>query len=207
MLGVYLSNCGFNEGWLLTVNRVLHFLPFYGFGYFYKTKIEKNDVISNYKYFSIILLISLFIIYKNGGPLSYIQSFARYNNSYVFTPFFVGLLGIAFWLRVSKILEPAIGKSHFVNIIADNSYGIMIHHLSGCMLLKAVFSVLSLVIELNPKFDWGNFYTNVWYYYLPHDNTQFYILYLIVGIGFGIFMQKVENTFKNYIIKYKKACF
>ena len=49
-------------------------------------------------------------------------------------------MGIAFWLRMAKILEPSLGKGRWLNAIADNSYSIMVNQYLGFMVVKAGFA-------------------------------------------------------------------
>lgn len=72
------------------------------------------------------------------------SSFTNFNNGFVI-PYISSITAIAFWLRVSRLLVPAIGNSKFVRLIADNTYGIMVNQLVGFMCLKFVFYGLSCI--------------------------------------------------------------
>ena len=200
--GVTLSAHGYNNSWYLVLDRVLYFLPFYALGIIYK-KYEKYDKIDNIKYFSVILLLSLIIIYKYGSMPSVTPSWAKFYTSNVIKPFYTCMLGIAFWLRISKILTPAIGNSRTINLLANNTYTIMINHLAGFMILKSVFAILSKYTKYCSNFDLVSYKTNIWYFYLPHNLSQFLVLYVITGIIFSIIFQNfIKYLYKKFIYKY-----
>ena len=76
-------------------------------------------------------------------------------------------MGIAFWLRISKLLVPVLKNSKVVLFIANSTYYIMIHHFLGFMSIKTIFAFLNYFIGLFPDFNWIEYKTNIWYYYLP----------------------------------------
>lgn len=193
VLGIYLAEKGFAYSWWLVLVRMLYFASFYGLGTFYQRVLEKHDTLPGIVYFSIIGLLQLVVLYRFGGVPVYSPAwFNDFTNGPVL-PFIQGYIGIAFWLRVCRILEPVLGKNKYVNRIADNSFSIMINHLLGFMLVKTVFALLSKVTPLMQDFNWDAYKTDIWYFYLPHGTNQFLILYLIAGIVFPICLQKLVN--------------
>ena len=131
VIGVELSIKGYNVGYYLPLVRFVYFLPFYALGYYYRTVLEKYDCFDSIKYFTFIMMVCLLIVFIYGHPLTYEIVWCRNFNEGVLVPLFVPVVGIAFWLRISKIAEPAIGKSFVINILANNTYDIMIHHIMG----------------------------------------------------------------------------
>lgn len=202
ILGVYIASKGYNTGLYLVLVRFLYFLPFMGLGLFYKTVVEKYDNLSNLKYFSIIFSIALVVIYIVGKFPTYTPSWC---NNFVhgpFMPFIVGYLGIFFWLRIAKILSTVIGKSAFVNLVAEHTYSIMINQLMGFMLLKTFFAIINKLTGLCRNFDWKLYKNSIWYMYLPKELHHFRILYLVVGllfpIGLSILLNKIKNSCRNF---------
>ncbi len=188
-IGVILSNKGYDKNWFLVLDRVLYFLPFYSLGILYK-KYEQFDRLNNVVYFGIIFSIALVLIYHYNCMPPITPSWVTFNGMCCFTPFIEGILGIAFWLRISKILTPAIGQSKFINTIADNTYTIMINHCAGFMLLKTIFALISKYTEYCSNFNFSAYKTHIFYCYIPHNLTQFYVLYVIAGIIFSIVFQQ-----------------
>ena len=124
--------------------RTMFFLPCYEFGRFYKAVLEKKDTLNNVAYFAIIFAVQL-ILLTFCKDLEYTpSSFTKFNNGFII-PYISSITAIAFWLRVSRLLVPAIGNSKLVRLIADNTYGIMLNQLVGFMCLKFVFCGLSLI--------------------------------------------------------------
>ena len=191
LLGVFLAKKGLKSGWGLVLTRFLFFLPFYGAGMLYKNCLEKHDHLKNLPYFGIILASLIVILCIFNKIPYYTPSWMRGNSSLIFMPFLVGFLGVAFWLRVSRILTPVVGRSKLVNLVADSSYSIMINQYLGFMLVNTVFAVMSKFITLTPTFNWKLYKSKVAYKYLPNNNSHFLILYLIAGIAVPILIRKV----------------
>ena len=103
------------------------------------------------------------------------------------------LYGIAFGLRISRLLENALGKSKIVNIVADNTYSIMINQFLGFMVVKTVFGLLSKYTSMFPDFSMQEYKSEIWYFYVPKGITQFYIIYLVSGLAVPIIIQLAIN--------------
>lgn len=197
--GVYLSSKGYNTGWWLVFMRVFCILPFFGAGVLYRKVLEKHDNLSNIVYFSIVLFIDLLVLmYCRGTPEYSLAFCSGFDNIWV-EPYLVGFLGIAFWLRIARILEPVIGRSKGINIIADNAYAIMIHQLLGFMIVKTVFALVSKYTILCQDFDWVSYKTQIWNYYRPAGINQVTILYTVAGIVVPIFIQYLCLSLKKKI--------
>lgn len=189
------------NAWLL-LDRVLYFLPFFYFGRLYKTNLENIDKrIPNVSYFSALFVLQLIIIWKYKGPFVMGPSYFTCNvaNYNIWTPMIVGLIGIAFWLRVSNILVDSIGKNKLINLIANNTYSIMINQFLGFMLVKTIYYYITKFMNTG-HFNVDNFKSNIYYYYNPYGLKYFNILYLLAGIFVSILIQLCINR----IIKYSK---
>lgn len=104
-----------NGGWLVLA-KLLYGIAFYHLGHLYRTDLEKRDRISNFAYFGILFVIQYFLMVETDG-FPYIS---MWNGSIttmgknVVLPVAVALTGIAFVLRVSRILTPSLGDSRIV---------------------------------------------------------------------------------------------
>lgn len=196
IFGVYLASKGYNKGLYLVLVRSLYLLQFFAVGLLYKEYLEKYDKLNNLLYFMIVFSVALLLIFIYGKTPTYIPSWSNNYNNGPIMPLIVGLLGISFWLRVSKILVPIIGKSKIVNTIADSSYYIMIHQFIGFMMVKTVFYILYLITPRFNNFNINSFKTDIWYLYLPKDISQFEILYLIAGLLIPIIIKKLIEKSK-----------
>lgn len=209
LIGNQLACTGHLSGWWLVIVRSLYFVPFYGLGIYYKSTLEKFDKrIPSFWYFSFIFTVKLIITYIYGKMLSYTPSWCDNFTEGPVMPIVIGFLGIAFWMRIANILEPVIGRSKYINLIADNTYSIMINQFMGFMIVKTIYALLSKTITTFADFDWVSYKTNIWWYYVPKALRYTLIIYVIAGIVFSIVVQKVIDSMKTYLknkilIKYK----
>ena len=207
MLGTYLASKGYNKGWYLFLDRILYFIPFFSLGILYNKKLEKSDKLNNTIYFTIIFLIQLLIITINGKPVTCTPSWCNFNGN-VIMPFIVGTLGIAFWLRIAQILEPIVRNSRVVNIISENTFSIMVHQFLGFFAVNTIFAICSKFVPAISNFNWHRYKTDIWYYYLPNDIKQWYIIYLIAGIIVPLIisyiLEKLKDKITNNLIQNNK---
>ena len=196
LCGAWLSMNGYNTGWLLVLVRMLYFMPFFGLGMLYNAKLEKIEKVPNVIYFAIVFILQLAVITKYSGIVTYSASWCNdFDNIYM--PFIVGFLGIAFWLRISRILVPALKDSKYMNYIANNTFSIMIHQFLGFMLLKFIFSLGNRYFSLFPNFDWIEYKTNIFYFYLPGGIEQYTILYLLAGLMLPLAISYIVGCVKK----------
>ena len=198
ILGVYIASIGYNTGWYLVLVRSLYLLQFFAMGLIYNEYLEKYDKLNSLLYFGVLFAITMAIMFIYGKIPSYMPSWCNTFNDGPIMPLVVGVLGISFWLRVSKILEPAIGKSKVVNTIADNTYYIMIHHFLGFMFVKLIFYILYLVTPKFQNFNLESFKTDIFYAYVPKGIPQFKIIYLCAGIAIPLLIRKLVNKTKYF---------
>lgn len=202
LIGVALAKNGFNTSWWLVLTRFLFFLPFFGFGLIYKNYLEKRDNLRSIPYFAIIFLTLIVLLLIFNKTPTFKPSFMNsLENCPIFMPYLTGILGIAFWLRISRILTPVIGKSKLVNLLADNTYSIMINQLLGFTIVNTAFAALSKIVTLDPGFSWAKFKSSVMYTYLPNNNNRFAILYLIAGLLIPIVMQQIVTKTFRYCLR------
>lgn len=203
VLGILLANNGWLRTTKLFVVRALFFLPFFGLGGLYKVVLEKHDKLPSRWYFPLVLLGQLILILICGRIPTYSPSWCNDFIDGPFIPFLTGYLGIFFWLRIATILEPIIGRNKCVNLIADNTYSIMVNQYVGFLVVKTGYLLLHLAGCL-PDFQISEYLHNLWYFYLPGGYEQFNMLYLAAGILVPIGIQLLINKAKPYVIKPKK---
>ena len=195
--GILLANKGYNSfGWLF-LTRFLYFTCFYSLGYIYKVYLEKKDTFSSFWYFTIIIMIELLLILIYGHSPTYsIVGMFNFDNPVVSV--FAGILGIAFWLRVSRILSPVIGKSKYLNAVADNTFSIMINHELGFFILKLMFYFAAVLLPFMPEFPDEKLFVEYEYLYLPRGRG-FPVLYVFAGIAFAVLLQKALDFAVNAV--------
>jgi len=204
VFGIWLSHRGWGTGhasWPLVVTRFMTLLPFFGLGTLYKTKLERLDTLKNWLYFAIVIGLQLGLITYariKAIPMSGTPSWSTYYDTIITLG--TSITGIAFYLRIARILEPSIGKSKIVNKIADNTFIIMIHHLLGFWLVNLTFGLVLTMLHRG-HFDWGKFQTSIWYKYYPRGIAAFSVIYLVAGLGFPILLQAGIDKIKDIIRK------
>lgn len=200
--GINMACKGYNEvGVQLMFVRMAYFLPFFELGVIYKSDLEKYErKIPSFWYFSVIIAIKLAIALKYGEMPRYNPVWSKDFEQGPIMAVLIGYLGIAMWLRIATILEPAIGRSKPLNMIADNTYSIMMNHIAGFMIVKYVIGIVDNFVPLG--FDWALFKSDKWYYWLPDDNNKYFlIVYIAFGIVFSILIQMGINYIKQKIKK------
>ena len=203
--GVELAMHGLKDGWWLLTCKTFIFLGFLGIGRFYRTVIEKREPASHIKYFAAILLLQvplrIFFAKVYNYDLSLSLSWCL-PKDFILTgpvlPFLLGTLGILFWLRVCKILAPYIGKSRIVNLIGENTFSIMVHHLMGAMCLKFVLVAVVTTFSLSVSLDLQRIQNDIWYYPIFNSGRHLQILYLIAAITFSLFIKHIEKKLRAF---------
>ena len=192
IIGNQLAIQGHNKGWELMVVRLLHLLPFFGFGVFYRRVLEPvTKKLSSWIVFAIVLVAKLMIVFRFGRMPDYTSSWCNDFIEGPVLPIVTGALGIVFYMRVATILKSVTKNSKIVNLIADSSYSIMMNHLLGILLVKSMFACISKYTSGFSDFDGISFHKDIWWYYLPKGLSYTLILYVVSGVLFPLFIQKI----------------
>ena len=207
-IGNQLACSGLYTGWWLVLVRFTYFIPFYYLGILYKNVLERYEKkIPNFWYFVVIVGIKLVIIYRYGKSVAYTPSWCNNFTEGPVMPIVVGILGIAFWVRMANLLEPIIGKSKIVNLIANNTYSIMMNQFLGFMAVKTMFALISKYTSHFQDFNWFSYKSDLWWYYTPRGVVQVNILYMIAGIVLPVMIQYGIYCVKSILMKKKRITF
>ena len=142
-----------------------------------------------------------FHLYYSRAPSFYYGESQYYNYS-PFTVIIISILGISFWLRISEILEPILGQNFYVNIIADNTFSIMINHGLAIDLVKTFFAIISKYTKYCSDFNFKKYFAlETSYIFIPNNVLQTGIIYLLSSLVFPIYIQIIINKIKNKIWK------
>lgn len=125
---VKLAVSGFESEWKILFTRTGYLIFYYELGCAYNRFIEKYDEkINDILYLTINILLSYLCIhfFSNIIPVCYnMTGFSSAPTAYYFLRAF---LGIAFWLRIAKILSVRIGKNKLLLFTADHTFSLMMH--------------------------------------------------------------------------------
>ncbi len=199
-LAVYLAKRGSVYDYYRLPARIMFLLPAFQFGRIYKTHLEEKDTIPSIIYFPALIIIQLIIVMTHAGlnfSAVWVSSFANTP----FTPYLTTITGIAFFLRISKILSPLVGNNKFIKYLGTNTYSVMMHHLFSFMFIKGIFFLLSKATPYFTDFNKEGFLTDIYYIYLPSGFDQFKWVYLLIGIfvplGIAYLTQKITKIFNG----------
>lgn len=194
--GTYISATMNNEAseankYLSPIIKMMFFLPFFHLGFFYKTKLEKQDKLNSIAYFCILFTIQFALIQIFGaGQLSFSSCDVNFRHHLVL-PFITSITGIALWLRISRILAKSIGDNGFVRYLGQHTWDVMTHHIFVFFLFNALFGVLATIGVPYLNFDFHKFQTEIWYYYTPFGwSNHFYLLPCVLGVTVPLLARK-----------------
>lgn len=196
-----------SSGPLVLLARTGFFLPCYAMGRIYRLFLVKHDTVPNWLYFGVVIGLQILVFLVCDGKVGYLVSWCQFYTG-PFIPFVTTALGIAFWLRISRIVSPGLIGSKTAASVADNTFSIMAHQFVGIFLVKGLFA-LAFMCGVCPDFDFGRFLTDFWYYYWPSNLAAsgpavFCTLYVLAGIAVPIGMHQIWNLLKKRVLKAKE---
>ena len=196
--GIKMAIAGYNHDWWLALVRMLYFMPFFGMGTFYNRVLEKYErKIPSFWLFAVIFAVKLGIGVHYVKMPEYYPAWCREFPEGPVMPIIVGYLGIFLWMRIATILEPAIGRSRPVNLIANSTFSIMMNQFLGFMIVKTIYAFFNKSFAMFPDFDWAAYKTDLFWYYIPRGLKNTLILYVFGGIAFSLAVQFVLNKVKS----------
>lgn len=200
VLTVWLAIGGHVWGYYKFPGRILFMLPVFQAGHLYRVKLEKFDRLPNGTYMFGLLVIQLVIVCSCAG-LAYSTVWCSGFVNGPLIPYLTILTGIAFWLRIAKMLEPLFEKWKLAEEIGKNTFSIMMHHILGFMLVKGVFYLLSGWTEYFSDFDAAAFLSDIGYIYVPGGVQVFKWVYLFVGIALPLLIHRITAGRKKQMTR------
>ena len=198
MVTVYLAAGGHVWGWYKLPGRLLFMLPGFQMGRIYRTKLERRDRLEDGPYFLIVmgiqLLISIFCAGLNFSAV-WVSSFA--NGPVV--PYLTVITGIAFWLRIAKIMKGIPYLSRKMVYIGRDTYAVMMHHVASFMLVKGAFYLGHLYTPFCVEFDKEMFFSEIGFVYLVGGCEASKWLYLFAGIALPLAAAYLQRKVRKII--------
>lgn len=202
MAVVWLANRGSVWGYYKHIGCILFLFPVFQAGQFYKKHLEgKMDKISFMWYFAVVLIIQYVTIFVTQGQVAYSAVWCTGFSGMPWVPYLTTFTGIAFWLGVARILEPLWKPDNLFDVIGKNTFSIMMHHITGFLILNTVFFLLSGTGSLFADFDTTMYLTSYEYRYLPLGMENGKWLYLLVGVGSSLSIQRMTGCLMSKIRK------
>ena len=201
ILGVSLAHAGFLDGNMTVFIRIAYFMPFYILGIWYRKYLEKYmNRLPATLIFTICLTIALLVNSHFGRVVYTIPSSCDYPFG-VFATYLSAVIGIVFWLTVSRQLSKFDGSVRLLSLLGNHTWDIMFHQFTGILLLKCIFAFLNRLFGLFADFDYTAFYGDIWYLYLPKGLPEMKALYVVAAIVFSILVGKALTVLKKQIVK------
>ncbi len=195
-LVVWLSAHGYVYDWYRIPGRLMYMLPCFQMGQLYRQRLERKDTLPDWLYFGILFLIQFILAVTCRG----LAVSAAWCNGFLngpVIPFVTAVTGIAFWLRISRILTPALGSSRFWDYFGKNTFAVMMHQLTALLLVKGGFALMHTAAGLFADFDREAFLTDIYYCYLPGGLEQFKLLYVAAAIALPLLLNRGLETVRE----------
>ncbi len=169
--------------------RILFLYPCFQMGQFYRRKLEVHDKSGNLPYFAMLFAVQILLtLCCNGLAYSSVWCTGFANGPVI--PYVTAVTGIAFWLRIAKILTPVLAQSRVMRYLGKNTYAVMMHHVMAFMLVKMVLALFAAHTPWLADFDIDAYRSNIDYYYLVKGAEQFRLVYLAAGAALPLLLQR-----------------
>ena len=180
--------------------RLLLMLPGFQMGKIYKEKIETYDTLPDGIYFLIVIGVQILISIFNAGLAFGVVWVTSFANGFAI-PYLTVVTGIAFWLRIAKLIsEMPVGSGKLVTV-GRNTYSIMMHHVAVFMLIKGIFYLCSSLTPLCAEFDRELFFHDINYVYLAGGTEASKWIYLLSGIAVPLLINEMLGKVKIFVGK------
>lgn len=203
LLGTYwveMANEGYDYSFWLVIVRTGFFLPIYCFGNLYHDILEKRDTANNSRYFGIVVGIQFIICIHYGWIPTFSAAFAVFFNNPL-TQYMTIILGIAFWLRIAKIITPLIDENSYLIYIGKHTFFIMMNHLTAIYIIMCVLVCVNKMTGLFKDISLSKIMGEANQWYCPYGNRNFLLLYLAGSIMLCVVackgMEKIQPLFKE----------
>lgn len=181
------------SGLRLIVLRSLYLLFFYELGHWYRMWGEERDRLKSTLCFVLIFVVQYILRFRYEDLSLHVYNCDNFGS---FVPgYLTPVLGIAFWLRVSRILTPVLGKVSWFMYIGRHTMEIMIHHLGVLFVLRSFLALLHKYTPLFPDFNMGQH--KAWAYYLYEPAQGVHIFYVGFTIAVILGVVKAKNKIIN----------
>lgn len=181
MVVVYLAIGGHVWGDYKAPGRILFLYPCFQMGQIYKRKLERHDTIGNLPYFAVLLSVQVILhLCCNGLAFSSVWCTGFANGPVI--PYVTVVSGIAFWLRIARMLTPLAEPGRLIRYVGQHTYTVMMHHVLVFMVIKMILAGVAAFTGFCGDFDLEQFYTNIDYVYLVNGAEHFKMVYLAAGV-------------------------
>lgn len=200
IIAIKMANKGYNYSFWLIMIRTLFFIPFYCLGNIYKTFLEKKDNLNNFLYFVLVMGGQFLIMMHYGWIPTFSAAFCQFFGNPAMQ-YLTAALGIAFWLRVAKMITPIVKKDGWLIYLGKNSFSVMMHHLGIIYFLMIFLAVVSRFAPLFQDIDIETIKTAAGNWYCPNGNNGFLLFYLVATIAICVVLCKIKDKVVTYFLR------
>lgn len=201
---VALAISGRAWGYYKIPGRILFMLPGFQMGCLYKQKLQKYDILPDIIYFPIVMGIQLLITFLNGGlafSAVWVASFA--NGPLV--PYLTVITGIAFWLRIAKILGMVPELSDKLVMVGRHTFSVMMHHMFVFFGINSICALLAKTTLLCKEFDETLYLGDINYVYVASVSYAGKWIYLAAGVIIPVILANyMEKKLKGKNLERKR---
>ena len=182
--------------------RTLILLPGYALGVLYRRRLERYDALPAVPYLTgLILLRALFFLkYEN---LSYLLSDCSYFPCGAFGVYAGGALAIALYVRIARLIAPAVMRSRALLSISRHTFDIMMHHYMGFFAVDCVFLLLNMLGIAAADFSVLSLRTQMPYLYAPGGHWQVNALYVLAGLALPLFVRAAQDRLLSGLARWR----
>ena len=190
MAVVWLSIQGRVWGYYRHIGCILFLFPIFQGGQFYKKVLEDFVTkISLTWYFAIVLIIQYIVLLCTHGQVAYSTVWCSGFLHNPVVPYITTFMGIGFWLGIARLMVPLWKPGNLLDQIGKNTFSIMMHHVTGFMVLNTIFFTLFKTEMFFQDFDTFMYLNSYEYRYLLMGMENGKWLYLIFGIGIPLLIK------------------
>ena len=202
VLAVELCYAGRQAEAPLFLLRTLILLPGYAFGALYRRRLERLDTLPTVPYLTALAAVRalFFLRYEN---LSYLLSDCTYYPCGAFGVYVGGAVAIAFYVRVARLLAPAVERSRTLLTVSRHTFDIMMHHYMGFFAVDCVFLLVNWLGVGAADFSVRAFRTQKPYLYAPGGHWQINALYVLAGLALPLAVRWVQDRLAASV---KRSC-
>ncbi|MCB6543568.1 acyltransferase family protein [Desulfovibrio desulfuricans] len=179
-----------------SIIRILYMLFWYQTGYIYKQYVEKHDTLNNFTFFSVVIFFQFCIKIYSGDERMTAGIWNATFDQNAFITILAATNGIAFFLRLSRILVPL--HNTCITYISKHTFSIMANHMLGFFLLNIILLKTCHYWGIG-NFDMVSFKNSLWYRYLPCDLNSFRVVFVLWGMIFSLLLALLYEKIKNYL--------
>lgn len=199
MCGIKMAISGEVSTLQLLYIKTSFFAVFFLLGGFYRKYLEKIDNVAHVIYFGILLLLQFCILHFCDARLDYVISNGKQFENGVIIPFVTAATGIAFYLRIARILSESVKESKVIDLICKHSYSIMMHQFLGFMTVKGLIGLGQKLFGIFMDFSIPVMKVNIWYYYFPKNTAAFGVFYILGGLVIPIVLGEAYTICRKRI--------